>query len=262
MSFVTAALIIGGTTLAGAAVSANASGQAGNAAARGADQATAEQQRQYDLTRSDYAGQRQLGSNATNALARLQGWGISGTQGEFDPHAYLVANPDVAAHPVFGKDPYAHYLEYGKNEGRAFTGTGGTQGVSAGSPDMSSFFTSPDYSFRRTEGQRDIGNSFAARGGAASGNALRALTEYNSNLASGEYGNYFSRLMQQAGLGSAATGATASAGANSANQISANYLAGGDARASGIMGSANSINQGLNSGLNSFLLYRGGYFNK
>lgn len=262
MSFVTAALIIGGTTLAGAAVSANASRQAGNAAARGADQATAEQQRQYDLTRSDYAGQRQLGNSAINALARLQGWGTAGTPGQFDTASYLRDNPDVAANPWASQNAQAHYDGWGRNEGRGSPYVGATAPTAGGAPDMSSFFTSPDYNFRRTEGQRDIGNSFAARGGAASGNALRALTEYNSGLASGEYGNYFSRLMQQAGLGSAATGATASAGANSANQISANYLAGGDARASGIMGSANSINQGLNSGLNSFLLYRGGYFNK
>lgn len=99
MSFVTAALIIGGTTLAGAAVSANASRQAGNAAARVADQATAEQQLQYDLTRSDYAGQRQLGNSAINALARLQGWGTAGTPGQFDTASYLRDNPDVAANP-------------------------------------------------------------------------------------------------------------------------------------------------------------------
>jgi hypothetical protein len=37
---------------------------------------------------------------------------------KFDPDAYLKANPDVAA---AGVDPWQHYQDYGKAEGRAFT---------------------------------------------------------------------------------------------------------------------------------------------
>src|SRR5262245_41030892 len=61
------------------------------------------------------------------------------------------------------------------------------------SPDYSNFYKSPDYTFRRDEGIRGIERTAAARGGAASGNALKALAEFNSNLAAGEFGNYFNR---------------------------------------------------------------------
>jgi hypothetical protein len=106
---------------------------------------------------------------------------------------------------------------------------------------MSRFFTSPDYNFRRTEGERGIGNSFAARGGAASGNALRALSEFNSNLASGEYGNYVNRLFSMAGMGQVANSQAGNAGQQYTNGVSQANTAQGDARASGVLGTTNSI---------------------
>jgi hypothetical protein len=128
---------------------------------------------------------------------------------------------------------------YGPNGG-AMPGTVAPR--AAGEPgDMSGFFAAPDYEFRRTEGERGIGNSFAARGGAASGNALRALTEFNSGLASGEYGNYVNRLMSMAGMGQTATGSAISAGQNNANAQSVLQQNIGDARASGVMGTANTL---------------------
>lgn len=36
---------------------------------------------------------------------------------------YLQQNPDVAAHPVWGRDPARHYLAYGQYEGRPYPGT-------------------------------------------------------------------------------------------------------------------------------------------
>lgn len=119
---------------------------------------------------------------------------------------------------------------------------------------MSRFFTSPDYTFRRDEGQRGIGNSFAARGGAASGNALRALSQFNSNLASGEFGNYTNRLMSMAGLGQVANSQAASAGNNYTAGLQQSNQQQGDARASGILGTTNSIINGLGD----FAQYWGG----
>jgi hypothetical protein len=124
-----------------------------------------------------------------------------------------------------------------------------------------SFQTSPGYEFVRREGQRDLGNSFASRGGAFSGNALRALDQYNTGLASQEYGNWWNRGAGLAGIGQNAVNTGVMAGQNSANNISNLYNQQGDARASGIMGQANSISGALNTGLNNWMLYRGGYFN-
>jgi hypothetical protein len=137
---------------------------------------------------------------------------------------------------------------------------GSTQG---GVPATGRGFTaSPDYQFRRDEGMRDIGNSFAARGGAFSGNALRALTQFNSGLASGEYGNWFNRRAQLAGLGGQATQNAQGAVQNTTNNIGQLQQAQGDARASGILGGYNSIANSINNGLGMWMLDKGGYFDK
>jgi hypothetical protein len=132
---------------------------------------------------------------------------------------------------------------------------GGMGPTPAGPPgDMSRFFTSPDYEFRRSEGQRDIGNSFAARGGAASGNALRALTGYNSNLAAGEYGNYMNRLFNLAGMGQTATTQAVQTGANTSNALAGLYQNQGDARASGVLSGYNAAANSINQGWNNYLM--------
>jgi hypothetical protein len=122
------------------------------------------------------------------------------------------------------------------------------------------FMASPDYEFRRNEGERGIGQSFAPRGGAFSGNALRALSQFNSNMASGEFGNWWNRQSSLAGLGQTAAGSVGQFGANAAGNIGNALMARGEAGAAGRLGAANSIGGAVNSGLNNFLLMRGGYF--
>lgn len=105
--------------------------------------------------------------------------------------------------------------------------------------DPTAFTQSPGYNFVRREGNRDIGNSFAARGGALSGNALRGITQYNQNLASQEYNNWFNQQSNLAGLGQTSAQSLGSLGQNSANNV-ANLLGNqGNARASGIEGQTN-----------------------
>ncbi len=126
--------------------------------------------------------------------------------------------------------------------------------ASGGAGNMSRFFTSPDYQFRQQQGAAAIDRSAAARGGALSGNAVRAGTEYASNLASGEYNNYVSRLMQMAGLGSAATTQAGGAIGQNANTQANAQMAQGDARASGIMGGVNSAVNAINNGMSLYTL--------
>lgn len=131
-------------------------------------------------------------------------------------------------------------------------GGAGTNPLAA--PDYSAFFKSPDYQFRKDQGMQGIENSFSASGGAKSGNALKALADFNSNLASGEFGNYFNRQLALAGQGQAATGQSASSGV-ATGQIVGNALQNaGDARASGVAGQYNALGQGL-SGLSQGLGY-------
>ncbi len=119
--------------------------------------------------------------------------------------------------------------------------------------DTSGFFTSPGFEFRREEGLRGLENRFSASGGALSGNALRRLTEFNSGLASQEFGNFFERQSRLAGLGGAATNVGAQVGANLSGNISNALIGAGNARASGVQG----INDAIQGGLGNFLFLRG-----
>jgi hypothetical protein len=114
--------------------------------------------------------------------------------------------------------------------------TGGANGSGAGapSPDYSNFFASPDFGFRRQEGDRAITRNAAAMGGLASGNTGAALVERSSDLASGEYGNYFNRLATLAGLGNSAVTTSTAAGMQTASNIGNAQMNAADARASGI----------------------------
>jgi hypothetical protein len=116
---------------------------------------------------------------------------------------------------------------------------------------MSDFQTSPGYQFRLDEGTRNLENRFSVKGGG--GNAMRALNEYNQNFASNEFGNWWNRQAGLSGVGQAATGQTAYAGMNAANNISGQYGMIGDNLSSiGLRASANSSNN-LNAGISNLL---------
>ena len=66
-------------------------------------------------------------------------------------------------------------------------------GQLTGGLDPNNFQTDPSYQFRKQQGMADIESSAAASGGLLSGAALKSLAGYNSNLASQEYGNAWSR---------------------------------------------------------------------
>jgi hypothetical protein len=114
------------------------------------------------------------------------------------------------------------------------------------SGDLSEFFASPGYEFVRGEGTRDIGNTFAAKG--SGGNALRALAQFNSGLASNELNNFFNRDLALAGLGAQGINTAANAGVTASTNISNNAIGEGNARASGIAGQ-NAAFQGTLSNL-------------
>lgn len=255
--------------MGGALISSNAAKGAANTQAGAANAATAEQQRQYNQTRQDYAPYRQVGTGALNQLASL--YGIQGYQaGTSEPMTYdqwmatdagqgSIANVNYGGARTHERRQeerdrasnlaYNRYVNQFNTDNAARAATGGS---GAGTPDYSAFYNSPDYQFARTEGQRGVEQSAAARGGATSGNALRALSEFNQGLASQQYGNYFSRLSNLAGIGQSASNSVSQAGQNTANNVSNNLLYSGDARASGIINSANAWSTGLSQLGNTF----------
>lgn len=120
--------------------------------------------------------------------------------------------------------------------------------------DPNAFQADPGYEFRRSEGLRGIDQRYGARGGG--GNAMRALAEFNQNLASNEYGNWFNRQTTLAGLGNAATSGTANVGMNFANNAGMQFGAIGNAMAQGTSDAYAGINNALISGLSNYLYSR------
>lgn len=267
MSFAIAGTVL---TVGATAYSANRAGAAGNAAARGASNATAESARQYDTTRSDLAPYRVTGGGALNRIGELFGLPTTTAEEWQSQQPQLVGDTELPAgtttkeirpgyYDVFFQGQRLGELRPGGPNGRFVNDTGAdipgllnqsrqqSQATNApAGPNLSAFLESPGYQFRRQEGTRGLERSAAARGGAFSGNALRALADFNSGLASQEFGTYFNQLASVAGIGQTATNQTAAYGADHAANASRNALYAGEARASGITDRANAIGDGLN----------------
>ncbi len=126
---------------------------------------------------------------------------------------------------------------------------------------MEQFQADPGYGFRLSEGQKALERSAAARGNLLSGGTGKALTRYGQEMGSQEYQNAFNRyqaerqarlnpLQSLAGVGQTASqqlaGQAGQFGSNMAEAIGA----GGQARASGYMGTASALGGGLNQYLN------------
>jgi len=108
----------------------------------------------------------------------------------------------------------------------------------------------PSYQFRLGEGMKALERTAAARGGLISGGALKAAQRYGQDFASQEFGNAYNRLAGLAGVGQTATGAQSNAagqfGVNAGNMMTS----GAAARASGYVGGANALTNGLGQYMN------------
>jgi len=126
---------------------------------------------------------------------------------------------------------------------------------------MEQFTADPGYGFRLSEGQKALDRQAAARGGLISGAALRGAQRYGQELGSQEYTNAFNRyqterqarlnpLQSLAGMGQTSVGQLGQAGQTMATNVGEAGAAAAQARASGYMGGANALSQGLSSYLN------------
>ena len=111
---------------------------------------------------------------------------------------------------------------------------------------LSSFFKSPDFTFRQQEGEKAINRAAAARGTFFSGQTGKALTQFGGDLASGEFNTFVNRLSTLAGIGQSATTSGTQANLQSGQQIGQSLLDAGTARASGAAGVANAFSSGIN----------------
>jgi len=272
-----------GAAIAGSAVlGAMSSANAADAQSESAAMSTAEQRRQYDLTRQDQAPWREAGLGGLNKMEYLLGTGETDltrdqvrqnllSQFTKTENAGMPAiwngvgddNLDLAMASLSG--PKTSVDEAGLNA--AIDAEMARMAEMKADPDYGSllrdfgledFTKDPGYDFRLSEGEKGINRSLAARGGLFSGAAGKALSRYNQDFASNEYGNAYNRyntnqgnkinrLASLAGIGQSATNQVQQAGQNAANNISSNMIGSGNAQASGIMGIGNAISGGLNN---------------
>lgn len=123
--------------------------------------------------------------------------------------------------------------------------------------------TDPSYQWRLDQGQKAIERSAAARGGVLSGAAVKAASDYNQGAASQEYAAAYDRFNNDqtttynrlAGIAGTGQTATAQAGQNAlaTGQVVGNNITGaGSAQASGYIGQANALNNGLSQGVSAY----------
>jgi hypothetical protein len=137
---------------------------------------------------------------------------------------------------------------------------------------MAQFEADPGYAFRLSEGQKALERSAAARGNLLSGGTGKALTRFGQEMGSQEYQNAFNRyqaertarlqpLQSLAGVGQTTAQQMSAAGQNLASNVGNIYTSnaanvgnlmtsGAAARASGYVGGANALTQGLGTYLN------------
>jgi hypothetical protein len=196
---ISAGVIAAGASLAAAKMSSDGAKAGGEAAARGAEQGaitaaniSRDQRMENRVDASPYMA---AGRGGLNELGRLFGWGSLETNGGHDQWR-------------FSTDPY------GGSQGGQGGGYGGTPDASrlnalanvvprpnhsANLPTFDrlkfsdTFEADPGYAFRQTEGQKGIERGAAARGKLLSGEQFKALSDFNSGLASQEYGKWWDR---------------------------------------------------------------------
>lgn len=126
---------------------------------------------------------------------------------------------------------------------------------------LEEFQKDPGYQFRLKEGMRALENRAGAEGTRISGNQLRGLVRYNQELAAQDWMNSFNRyqaeraarlnpLQSLTGMGQTTAANIAGQAGQLGQNIGANIIGAGNARASGYMGVANALTGGLGQYLN------------
>ena len=137
---------------------------------------------------------------------------VQAATGTFDGAAYLRNNPDVAADPVYGSDPYRHYMEHGRAEGRqaSYTKQGslgaqedllGLNGADAQGRAISQIENSPYFSGLVKQGENAILQNASATGGLRGGNTQAALAQFRPNMLAAAIDQQYQRLGGLTSLG-------------------------------------------------------------
>ena len=279
-------------SIAGGVLAKKGAEKQAKAAENATAMATAEQRRQYEQTRQDQMPWMTAGKQALERLQFLMGLGLPPQQAAQIVESVQPGSLQQLQRMSAGYDrPFSMdgEMDGGVGRGRRFedfqpnmavatdTGAGGeTQNPAEfGSLDRNfsagDFYTDPGYDFRLSEGAKALERSASARGGLFSGGTLKALTRYNQDFASQEYGNAFNRFQENrrtrynqlagiAGLGQQTATNLGNLGYQTSRDIANTTITGmtaaGAARASGYNALGNIIGNASNLPLNWLMLQR------
>lgn len=154
------------------------------------------------------------------------------------------------------------YIDFGKSASASLAqlyglqtpdNPGGAQSVNAG---FEAFKNLPAFKFPYEQGMRALTFKLNAEGRGQSGAEARETQQFGQGLAS-QYmmSNYVDPLTRFADMGRQAAGSLAGANTTMGNYMGNMTAAQGAANASGIVGSANAITGGINSGANNLMFY-------
>jgi hypothetical protein len=215
MSFITAAMIAGGATLASAYMGSRAASKAADVQSSAADRAAELQNQQFQQTREDQAPWRQAGVNALGVMQRTAG--------------------NVPAAFKFGMDQFQQDPGYGfrlaegqKALDRQAAARGGL--ISGGALKAAQ-------RYGQDMGSQEYQNAYN-----------RAFTGYGTDVA--RENQLYNRQAGLAGIGQTSTNLLGQAGQNYATNAGNLMTSGAAAQAAGQVGAANALTGGLNTYLN------------
>lgn len=294
MAAIAAAAIGAVGAIGGGLLGSKGSKKSAKAQLKAARETNALQRYMFEQSRSDLEPYRQTGYGALSAMNRVMGlapvntrptqWGYDGKRnvyqtgpgggiagysggygvlgGQYTPSKMtpqMIENIRAAGYDV---------PEYLLNEPQGEM-VGGTYDEYGNPVDdrYGGFYASPGYQFsydqamKGAERAASAGGYVPAANSGASGRFSKEMARYSQGLASQEFSNYFNRLGVLSGVGESATSEGNLLGANYAANAGNVMLAAGDARASGIMGSANAWSgaiEGVASAFGDYLKSRQG----
>lgn len=200
MTFMAAALVVGGTSLVSGYMGSKAAKDAARMQQAGIEAATAEQRRQYDVTRQDFAPYREIGGTALQDITKRMPL-FTGQFGEEQMAQYL--DPSMEFRRKLGEQTTARMLNVG---GGAISGN-----TLRGLTDYGQGLASTEYSNAFNRFQTDRGNIFNTLANIA-GMGMGATNQ------GAQYGQAAAQNIGQLAVGGAQAGAAGIIGSANAYQ--------------------------------------------
>ena len=221
-----------GASVVGSLLSANAAQNAADTQSAAAQQAIAQQQKNFDLINKQQVPYRGAGYQGLNAIRAM----LPGQYMQYDENGNAIGQG-------IGTDYLTHQFN--------------ASDLAAG--------LAPNYDFMLKQGQMANQRAANAGGGGIGGNALQGLQKYTQDYAGNAYQNAFNNYQSQrkdiyntlaniAGIGQTGQTAANTAGTNLANAASQLGVGSAAAQAAGQTGAANAYTNAINQGVNNYTL--------